>query len=188
MSVYDEAFEFGSLSPTLTQASISLWLKKDKDPACCSLYRPLSLLNVDIKILVKALATRQEKVLPAFERVKWLYLFEVLYKFCFGDRFISWIRLLYTLPQASVHTNNSRWDYFTLQCGTRQGWTRPLPLSHGMSHSGIELKLSLYADDCLLFVSDLLTGQLYCQFYLHWRDLALSQAIKLISLKVNVSL
>lgn len=64
LSVYEESLERGSLPETMTQASIILLLKKDKDPTSCSSYRPLSLQNVDAKILAKALATRLEKLLP----------------------------------------------------------------------------------------------------------------------------
>ena len=205
-SVFNESLERGSLPPTLTQASISLLLKKGKDPVSCASYRPLSLLDVDVKILAKTLATRLEKILPviiseeqngfikgrqlffnvrtllnvifsghsastpevvisldaekAFDRVEWRYLFEVLQQFGLGNRFIYWIRLLYTNPQASVHTNNSRSKYFTLSRGTRQGCPlspllfalaieplsialRSLPHFHGIPRSGIDLKLSL---------------------------------------------
>lgn len=39
-SMYDESLETGCLPPTLTQATISLILKKDKNPLDCSSYRP----------------------------------------------------------------------------------------------------------------------------------------------------
>lgn len=137
--MYNESLDHGSLPPTLSQTSITLLLKKGKDPESCTSYRPLSLLNVDVKILAKVLATHLEKILPtiileqqngfikgrqpflqclytfechsknssllpevvisinaekAFSRVEWNYLFATLHKFGFGDRFISWIRLL----------------------------------------------------------------------------------------------
>lgn len=50
---------------TLSQATVSVILKKDKDPQKCGSYRPISLLNVDYKILTKALALRIEKVVPS---------------------------------------------------------------------------------------------------------------------------
>lgn len=166
--MFDEGFNPQSLPPTLHQASISLLLKKGKDPHNCSSYRPISLLNVDVKILAKVLALCLESVLPtivssdqtgfiksrhlffnirhvfnilytspssqhpevflaldaekAFDRVEWKYLFNVLCKpFGFGSSFISWVKLLYNPPLASVRTNDHFSSYFPLQRGTRQG-------------------------------------------------------------------
>ena len=64
-AMYDETLEAGCLPPTLTQATISLILKKDKNPLDCSSYRPISLLCCDYKILTKALANRLNDVIPA---------------------------------------------------------------------------------------------------------------------------
>ena len=60
-----EALSHGQLPQTLRQASICLIPKKDKDPLRCESYRPISLLNVDCKILAKCIARRLERVLPA---------------------------------------------------------------------------------------------------------------------------
>ena len=57
----------------------------------------------------------------AFDRVELLYLLTALKKIGFGGRFSSWIRLLYTDPQASVCTGDTRSDYLPLSRGTRQG-------------------------------------------------------------------
>lgn len=65
LQMYIESLENGLLPPTLFQASISLLLKPDKDPNLCGSYRPLSLLNVDVKVLAKTIALRLEKVLPS---------------------------------------------------------------------------------------------------------------------------
>ena len=64
LEVFNKSLGKGSLPPTLTQAKITLLLKKDKDPTDCGSYRPISLLNVDIKILAKVMAHRLESVLP----------------------------------------------------------------------------------------------------------------------------
>lgn len=58
LSVFNESLESGSLPPTLTQATIALLLKKGKNPTSCSSYRPLSLLNADVKVLAKVIASR----------------------------------------------------------------------------------------------------------------------------------
>lgn len=63
LQMYNEAFERGTLPLTLTQALISLILKKDKDPIECKNYRPISLISLDTKILTKILANRLSKVI-----------------------------------------------------------------------------------------------------------------------------
>lgn len=63
--MYNEAFSNCRLPSTLSEATISLILKSDKDPLLCSSYRPISLLNVDLKILSKVLASRLQRVLPS---------------------------------------------------------------------------------------------------------------------------
>ncbi len=56
-----------------------------------------------------------------FDRVEWGYLFAVLNKFGFSDKLISWIRLLYSSPKASVHSNDVHSEYFALESGCCQG-------------------------------------------------------------------
>lgn len=62
--VHNEAFVLQSLPPTFNEALITVIPKKDRDPLQPFNYRPVSLLNVDCKILTKILATRLENVLP----------------------------------------------------------------------------------------------------------------------------
>ena len=58
------AYSHGELSITQKQAIITLIEKKDKDRRLIKNWRPISLLNVDVKIGSKAIAKRLEKVLP----------------------------------------------------------------------------------------------------------------------------
>lgn len=216
VKMYNDSFQIGKLPATLYSASISLLLKKDKDPTSCASYRPISLLNVDFKILAKVLSLRLQDVMSsiispdqtgftygrhsffntrrllnilfspsantpevivsldaekAFDRVEWEYLFFALDKFGFDPKFISWIRLLYAVPTASIHTNGVRSQQFLLQRGTRQGcplspllfniaieplaiWLRSCDAFKGIIRHGQTHKLSLYADDLLLYISD----------------------------------
>ncbi|KAL0149602.1 hypothetical protein M9458_055129 [Cirrhinus mrigala] len=111
----------------------------------------------------------------AFDRVEWDYLLFCLRQFGFNTNLISWIRLLYSSPCASVCTNNQRSIPFPLFRGTRQGCPlSPLlfvlaiePLSAalkmeeglgGIERWGIKHQVSLYADDLLLYVSNPLTS------------------------------
>ena len=54
----------GALSPTQRQALIKLIAKKDRDKRFIENWRPISLLNVDTKILSKTIATKLKTVLP----------------------------------------------------------------------------------------------------------------------------
>uniref|UniRef100_A0A3P9DFP2 Reverse transcriptase domain-containing protein n=1 Tax=Maylandia zebra TaxID=106582 RepID=A0A3P9DFP2_9CICH len=64
LSVYQDAFQRGRLPFSMRSAVITLLHKKGKDPQHCGNYRPISLINVDEKIISKILAFRLEKVLP----------------------------------------------------------------------------------------------------------------------------
>ena len=69
--------------------------------------QPLALLSLD-----------QEK---AFDRVDWSYLFSLLDRLGFGPNFISWVRLFYTDPRASILVNGFITEPFQLFRGVRQG-------------------------------------------------------------------
>ena len=64
LSSFHFAFQTGSLSISQRRGVISLIPKKDKDKSLLENLRPISLLNVDYKILTKIIAKRIEKVLP----------------------------------------------------------------------------------------------------------------------------
>lgn len=62
--MFNYSYSHGSLPLTLVQATISLIHKKDMDPLNSASYRPISLLPVDVKILVKVLACRLGPIIP----------------------------------------------------------------------------------------------------------------------------
>lgn len=111
----------------------------------------------------------------AFDRVEWNYLFSALKHFGFEEGFISWVKLLYTHPLAAVITNGHQSDYFSLSRGTRQGCPlspllfaiaiEPLAIAlrqsdgfSGIMKGRLTHKLSLYADDLLLYTSNPVTS------------------------------
>ena len=64
VSSFNHAFRSGTLSISQRRGIISLIPKKNKDKTLLDNLRPISLLNVDYKILTKTLAKRLKKVLP----------------------------------------------------------------------------------------------------------------------------
>lgn len=65
-------------------------------------------------------------------------------EFGFGQTFISWVRLLYTSPQARVYTNNHYSSYFSLSRGTCQGCQlSPLLFALVIEQLAIKLRTSV---------------------------------------------
>lgn len=107
----------------------------------------------------------------AFDRVNWLYLEHVLKKMGFHLDFISWVRVLYSNPTSRVQVNGYTSKQFELKRGNRQGcplspllfaisieplaeMIRENPRIYGISDGGGTHKISLYADDVILYISD----------------------------------
>lgn len=75
------------MSESMQSAEITLIHKKDKNPQQCGSYRPVSLINVDAKILAKILATKLEAW--GFLRVGLLQIMFVGYCICYGGQGIA---------------------------------------------------------------------------------------------------
>ena len=63
VSTLNHSFEKGELSASQKQAIITLIEKKDKDKRLIKNWRPISLINVDIKVASKAIANRLKAVI-----------------------------------------------------------------------------------------------------------------------------
>ena len=111
----------------------------------------------------------------AFDRQEWNYLWLVMKRFGFGEKCISVIQTLYNHATASVLTGTCQSRTFPLHRGTRQGCPlSPLlfalslePLAQSIRESDTispitidrsQHYISLYADDCLLFISNIQTS------------------------------
>lgn len=107
----------------------------------------------------------------AFDRINWQFMFRVLEKFGFVGNIHSAIAALYSTPSARVLVNGTLSKPFSISNGTRQGCPlSPLifdmvmePLAEAIrSHSGIsgvniadiQHKISLFADDVILTLTD----------------------------------
>ena len=144
----------------------------------------------------------------AFDRVEWRYLFSVLKQFGFDNAFISWVQLLYAQPLAAVVTNGQQSEYFSLGRGTHQGCPlspllfaiaiEPLAIAlrqsatsetteefSGIVRGGLTHKLSLYADDLLLYTSNPMTSVPYIVNILNQFGKLAYLVTKLISRKVR---
>lgn len=126
-------------------------------------------------------STSQSEVLVSldaektFDGVEWNYLFSTLSKFGFGKGFICLLQLLYASPVVSIQTNNNRSEFCPLPRSTRQGCPlspmlfaiaiEPFAISlrilceyTGIIRAKVEHKVSLSADDLLLYISNPLTS------------------------------
>ena len=65
LELYTSAIASGELPQELTDAIVTLMLKKDSDAELPGSYRPLSLINTDYKILARVLAARLKLVIGA---------------------------------------------------------------------------------------------------------------------------
>lgn len=111
----------------------------------------------------------------AFDSVEWGYLWAVLSRFGFGPRFRAWIQMLYAQPRARIHTNGVLSKVLRLERGTRQGCPlspalfslalEPLAILlraeeqiKGIRVGALTEKVSLYADDTILYLADASTS------------------------------
>lgn len=111
----------------------------------------------------------------AFDRVDWAFLQQTLKHMGFNDTFIKWIQIFYKDPRSRVRVNGHCSDFFPLGRGTRQGEVlspslfalsieplaeliRSNPLIQGIrDETNAPHKLSLFADDILLFLENPIT-------------------------------
>jgi len=107
----------------------------------------------------------------AFDRIEPSFLFRTLEAMSFGEKFIQYVKTLFNAPKANILTNDILSNTFSLSRGCRQGCPsspllfalaiEPLAIAirsntfiTGIKFGTNEHKLSLYADDLLLYITD----------------------------------
>ncbi len=130
-----------------------------------------------LNVLYKNLNAKDHAILSldaekAFDRIEWNYLFETLRRFGLGTKYLRWLQLLYNEPRAQVITNSNISKLFNLARGTRQGCPlspllflfaieplamtiRKSPCIKGMKIGERDHRISLFADDIVLFLTNL---------------------------------
>lgn len=135
-----------------------------------NIHRVLNIIHAKQECTNTAIVSLDAK--SAFDMVEHGYLFDILRRFGFGDYFCSFVKMLYRSPSAAVTTNLATSEPFQLQRGTRQGCPlspllfalaiEPLAIAVRQSRNitGIKIgdaenKIGLFADDILLFLTQL---------------------------------
>lgn len=112
----------------------------------------------------------------AFDRVDWQFLKHTLIEMGFGETFVSWVTLFYKNSKSKVRVNGCCSEFFNVERGVRQGDSlSPIlfalsiePLAEAIRRDdriqgirdgeGATHKISLFADDILLFIKHPLTS------------------------------
>lgn len=110
-------------------------------------------------------------IYKAFDSILWPYIDTVPAKFGFSGEFVNGFKALYQNPHTRIKLPRCSSEYFLLSRGTRQGCPLSLlifalavePLARaiimypnikGYQKGEVEFKMSLYADDLLMFLPD----------------------------------
>uniref|UniRef100_A0A3P9K8G4 Reverse transcriptase domain-containing protein n=1 Tax=Oryzias latipes TaxID=8090 RepID=A0A3P9K8G4_ORYLA len=108
----------------------------------------------------------------AFDKVHWPFLFKVMDKFGCGTNFKMWVQIIYKNAKAKILTNRNTSQSINITKGCRQGCPlspllftmaiEPLAVAirshtglHGITVGSVEHKIALYADDVIVFLSQL---------------------------------
>ncbi|CAJ0966526.1 unnamed protein product [Ranitomeya imitator] len=220
LELYEEMVVEGRMPPSLREGMVMILYKRKGERCDLKNWRPITLLNVDYKILAKTMATRLKTVIgriihpdqtcgvpgrriadslalvrdtveyikvrrahaalvsldqeKAFDRVSHGFMGRALQRLGLGDRFCSYVRLMYFDIHSLVLVNGWKTDPFPVLSGVRQG----CPLSpllfvcvielfaeairqngeiRGITAPGPErheVKCSLYMDDVTVFCAD----------------------------------
>ena len=107
----------------------------------------------------------------AFDSLRWPFIFAMLRQYGFGNLLIEWIKVLHKNPKCRIINNNFLSPFFQVNNGVRQGdplsptifvlcieylaiMLRQSTLYHGLQIGTELLKVSLFANDTVIYLND----------------------------------
>ena len=109
-------------------------------------------------------------ICKAFDSLNWDFMFRVVENYCFGSTVLKWIKIFYTIPVCKIASSNFLSEKFSIGRGARQG--DPLSptlfilcieclanilgdshLFNGLKIVDLSVKVSMFADDTLIFLN-----------------------------------
>ena len=107
----------------------------------------------------------------AFDSLRWPFIFAMLRRYGFGNLLIKWIKVLYENPKCRIINNNFLSPFFQVKKSVRQGdplsptifvlcieylaiMLRQSTFYHGLQIGNELLKVSLFADDTVIYFND----------------------------------
>ena len=111
----------------------------------------------------------------AFEKIQQPFMLKTLNKLCIDGMYLKVIKAIYDKPTANIILDGQKLEAFPLKFGTRQGWPFSLLLFNivlealaiairqekeikGIQIGKEEAKLSLFADDTIVYLEDSITS------------------------------
>ena len=121
----------------------------------------------------------------AFDSIEWNFIIKVLRKYNFGPGLINWINIVYSNISSCIYNNGKTSRYISLHRGVRQGdplspylfiiaadiLARTITKDHhikGFKINSTEIKMTQYADDLTLLLSDMNSGN---QSFIHFENI-----------------
>ena len=111
-------------------------------------------------------------ICKAFDSLNWDFMLRVVEKYCFGSIVLKWIKTFYTMPVCKIASGNLLSEKFSIGRGVRQGdplsptlfilcieclanILRDSHLFNGLKIGDLSVKVSMFADDTLIFLNGL---------------------------------